>query len=145
MCPFLPPGKFEGPAVLVLTRDAVPLRVLVVEDDSVIAHDLAITVEEHRGRVAAITDNADDALALARETAPDVALVDIVLHGHRDGVTAAEALRNALDLPIVFCTGSADPRTLQRVREFGRAELVLKPIAPDQLCAAILRAVVRRH
>ena len=145
MCPFLLSRNSEGSAPMALTRDGSPLRVLVVEDDSVVAHDLAITVEEHRGRVVAIADNAAAAVALARETAPDVALVDTVLHGHKDGVTAAEALRNALDLPVVFCTGSGDPRTLQRVRAFGLAEVVLKPAAPDDLCAAILRAVVRRH
>ncbi len=123
---------------------ARPLRIMVVEDESLVAMDL----EERLGRmgyeVAGVADTAEDALAQAQATKIDLALMDIRLRGSVDGIEAAGRLRKLMDIPIVFVTAHADEATLQRaglVEPFG---YVLKPFDERELRAAI-EVALHRH
>jgi CheY-like chemotaxis protein len=124
-------------------RDGRRIRVLIVEDDFLIAADLTTTVMEHKGEVAGTVGDQRHAAALALKCAPDVVLMDIQLRDGGDGIRAAEAIRMLLDVPIIFCTGNGDTATLERIRNFGAAGLLLKPTMPEQVCEAILAATCR--
>jgi two-component system, response regulator PdtaR len=120
-----------------LIRAQKPLRVLVVEDDALIALDYVEAIETHGGDVVGIADTPWQALTLAMQHRPDVAIVDIRLRYGGDGIDGARGIA-ALGTRIVFCSGNGDPATLERVRAFGEAKLLLKPVLMTDLVDALL-------
>lgn len=134
----IPPNSH--PSSEAFMKDSRPLKVLVVEDDAITAMDIEHIVRQFGGDPIARASSALDALGLAVEHLPDVVLMDIRLDGGPDGLGCAHAIRALLQTPIVFVTGNADPTTLQRIRDFGRSGLVLKPINEHDLCSAVVAA-----
>jgi DNA-binding response OmpR family regulator len=120
-------------------RGSGPLQALIVEDQSLIAEDLAALVQETGAVVVGIAAGATDALLLAAEHRPDVALVDIMLLDGHDGIQVANDIREMVDASIIFCTGSGDPVTRKRICAFGRAQLLLKPYDLHDVTRAMLR------
>ncbi len=119
--------------------DGRELRVLVVEDEGLVALDLASIVEQFGGTVIGPVASVSEALRSAAQQPPDVALMDIRLPDG-DGIDAARQIRERHGARIVFVTGNTDPETLLRIGKFGRAPLVPKPISIDGLKRAIQRA-----
>jgi CheY-like chemotaxis protein len=123
-----------------LVTDGQPLSVLIVEDDALVSRVLSDAVEEYGGRVIGIAAMPVDAFGLVVEHKPDVVVMDIRLKNGADGLHAADAMRTLYKTPIVFCTGYSDSETIWRIRRFGRTECLFKPVRPQELCDAILRA-----
>ncbi|HEY2343986.1 MAG TPA: response regulator [Chthoniobacteraceae bacterium] len=121
------------------------VRLLIVEDESVVAMDL----EERLGRmgynVCGIADNAADAVVFARRTKPELALMDIHLKGKIDGIQAAAELRKTTDIPVVFITAHADDSTLRRAGLTEPYGYVVKPFDERELRATIEVAICRRQ
>lgn len=120
-------------------RDRCPLKVLVVEDEWLVAEVLCDSIEEHGGHVIGITESPGRAFELMVEFRPDVVLMDVQLKGGKDGIRIADAIRLLFGTPVVFCTGDGDWRTLERIRRL-RCELLLKPVQPAELAFTILKA-----
>lgn len=125
-------------------RSAPPLHdslgaasVLVVEDQMVVALHIAHSLERLGYRIAGRARNAEDAVRLAAELAPDVVLMDIHLEGALDGVEAARRIRAEVDIPIVFLTAFADPATVERAVASSPFGYVVKPFRPGELRATI--------
>jgi two-component system, response regulator PdtaR len=123
-----------------LLKDGRPLTVLIVEDDDLVAEILRDAVEDHGGRVAGIAAEPAMAFGLVVENGPDVVVMDVRLKDGHDGLHAADAMRHLYRTPIVFCTGYSDIRTVERIRRFGGAKCLFKPIRPGELAHAILGA-----
>jgi two-component system, response regulator PdtaR len=123
-----------------LLKDGRPLTVLIVEDDDLVAEILRDAVEDHGGRVAGIAAEPAMAFGLVVENKPDVVVMDVRLKDGHDGLHAADAMRHLYQTPIVFCTGYSDIRTVERIRQFGGAQCLFKPIRPGELAHAILGA-----
>jgi len=123
-----------------LLRDGRPLSVLIVEDDGLVAQVLSDAVEEYGGRVIGIADVPADAFGLVVEHKPDAVVMDIRLKNGADGVHAADAMRTLYKTPIVFCTGYGDPDTIWRIRRFGPTQCLFKPVRPQELRDALLKA-----
>jgi len=139
-------GKAEGPGSgAALEVGGSKLRLLVVEDDALIAMDMAVSIAELGGDVVSIAVTARDAMRLVDELKPDVILMDVRLRGEPDGIEAAEIIRQRGPVPIVFVTGNSDSTTMQRMRQLGGAEIILKPVLINELRDAILRAVRPHH
>jgi CheY-like chemotaxis protein len=132
--PFAPRGP-------VADADAVlpeGLAILVVDDNEEIAA-LATTALEERGCVTEQAHTADEAMAILKRRTFDVLLTDIVMPGEMDGVALAKAARlTAPRLVVVLMTGYSD--RLKRGETID-AELVLKPFSPQDLIAALIRAL----
>lgn len=112
-------------------------RILVVEDDPAVS-DLIVRYLKRSGyQVAGCVASGEEALIHAGREHPDLALMDISLHGQMDGVQTAERLLARFDVPVVFLTGLADDATLQRSREARAFGYVLKPFRPDDLKTSI--------
>ncbi|MFA7430799.1 MAG: response regulator [Rhodospirillaceae bacterium] len=111
--------------------------VLVVEDDALIALSLKMTVEDLGYSVCGIADTAAAAVAIARRERPDVVLMDVRLRGRGDGVDAALAMHEDSAPHIIFITGSNEPETRARIEEDHASALLIKPILPAQLDAAL--------
>jgi DNA-binding response OmpR family regulator len=119
----------------------MPKRILVVDDDSLLRRSLAFNLEQ-AGFAAQTAQNAEDALAIARLSPPDLVLLDIGLPG-MDGLQALRILRDDLGLPVIMLT--ARRRELDEVLglELGADDYVTKPFDLDVLLARI-KAVLRR-
>lgn len=124
-------------------------HLLVVEDEKIIALDLQRRLEKFGYTVVALASDAESALQLAREHRPDIVLMDIMLGGERDGVDAAIAIREELEIPVVFLTAYADERTVERAKQAEPVGYVLKPFKERELQTtieiALYKARVDRH
>jgi DNA-binding NarL/FixJ family response regulator len=118
-------------------RTGALLQVLVVEDQMLIAEDLAQTVLELGAAVVGIAATAEEAIRIAAERRPDVVLIDIRLRGIEDGIDAARGIREMSNPAIIFCTGNGDYSTRRRIDAFGNAQLLLKPVDSAELAQAI--------
>jgi CheY-like chemotaxis protein len=123
-----------------LVRNGAPCRVLIVEDDALIALDLQQTIEELGGLVVGRASRTPEAIGLAAKYKPDVVLMDIRLAGGSDGIDAARGIQRLRQTPIIFVTGNTDPVTRGRVLEFGDAPLLNKPV--DQV---LLRSILHER
>lgn len=107
--------------------------ILIVEDECIIAADLAIRLRRSGYHVSAMVRRGDEAIAIARDSRPDLVLMDIRLQGEIDGIAAAQAIRRSSDVPILLLTAHSDPTTIQRAADAGPFELILKPFDGREL------------
>lgn len=128
-----------------MTSPGVGVRVLVVEDEALVAEDLRETLDAMGHRVVAVTDRGDHALLLAEELRPDLVLLDIRIRGALDGVQVAERIVGSLDIPTVFVTANADLATLDRATRAQPYGFVLKPFNERELRAAVGVALYRHR
>lgn len=115
--------------------------ILIVEDEAIVAADLANKLERLGYPVAEIASEAGEAIESARRLRPDLALMDIRLKGTMDGIDAAEAIRNELDIPVVFLTAHSDPATLERAKIAQPSGYILKPFEERELASQIEMAM----
>lgn len=109
------------------------LRVLVVEDEALIAEELRERLTRLGATVVGAVDTAEAAVETAIRTRPDIVLMDIRLRGKRDGIAAAADIRDELDAPVVFLTSHSDRATLERAKGSGPFGYVLKPFEEREL------------
>ena len=117
-----------------------PLRLLVVEDEALVALDLADIVTRMGGSVVATSATEDEAVAAFERDRPDVVLMDVRLR-RGDGITASQRLRAICPVPIVFVTASTDADTRRRMEAIAGAPIVSKPVRARDLRFAILAAI----
>lgn len=127
-----------------ITTD-VHARILVVEDDAIVAMDIEHALESMGYEVVALAGNAADALRLARSREPDLVLMDIRMPGPMDGVDAAATIEAELSIPVVFLTAHSDARTLERAKATGSWGYVVKPFDVGGLRAAVEMAIHRHR
>ena len=120
-----------------LHKHSRPLRILIVEDEALIAFDLQTIIEDHDGIVVAIANSGEQAIALAQKLRPEVVMMDISLSGAMDGVDAATVIRNTTPCAIVFVTGNVNGHTLERIEGIGNCPVVPKPVDPEVLVRRI--------
>jgi signal transduction histidine kinase len=119
-------------------------RILVVEDDGVLALNLADTLDELGYTVAGTATRGEEAIDLARRLHPQLILMDVGLAGQIDGIAAAEAIRDEHDVPVVFLTSHADEDTLQRATHADPSAYLVKPFkAPDLRC--VIEIALHKH
>jgi CheY-like chemotaxis protein len=112
-------------------------RVLVVEDEALIALSLTDMLESMDLTVCGTADNARSAVELAGRHAPDLVLMDIRLRGKEDGIDAAREIRQRRATAIIFVTGSCEQEVLDRIKTIPAAALLIKPVLPGQLKSAV--------
>src|SRR5262249_25392977 len=118
-------------------------RILVVEDEAVVALDVEDRLRRLGHEVVGTADSAASALALPAEVRPDLVLMDIALRDGADGIAAAERLRAELAVPVVFVTAFADSETLERAKRVSPHGYIVKPFDERDLRATIEIALYR--
>lgn len=112
-------------------------KLLVVEDELVIALSLVKSLEKLGYEVAAMTNTGEEAVRLAREKAPELILMDIILAGPLDGIEAARAIQKDSDVPVIYLTANADNATVERARDTVPYGYLNKPINDRDLLTNI--------
>lgn len=120
-------------------------RVLIVEDESLVAEELALQLRALSYEVCGSVDNAQDAFACARDTRPDLALVDISIKGPQSGIDVARRFREEFELPVVFLTAYADAGTLKEAIATEPFGYLVKPFDRRALAATLETALRRRR
>ena len=120
-------------------------KILVVEDESIVAMDIKHRLENMGYIVPAITSSGEEAVEKASETDPDLILMDIVLKGEIDGIEAAQQIKENLDVPIVYLTAYSDERTLKRAKITGPFGYIIKPFEDRELHSAIEVALYKHE
>jgi len=115
----------------------MPTKVLVVEDEGVVALDIMQELESAGYSVVGHVTNGEDAVTQAVELRPDVILMDINIQGEIDGIAAAERIGTKVGTPIIFVTAHADEATLQRAKLTRPFGYIIKPFEPNELRANI--------
>ncbi|NYB52884.1 MAG: methanogen output domain 1-containing protein [Methanobacteriaceae archaeon] len=118
-------------------------RILVVEDEAIVAMGIKQKVEDLGHRVVDIVYTGEDAVETALEKKPDLILMDIVLKGSMDGIEAAAKIRNQLDIPIIYLTAYSDEEVLERARMTEPYGYIIKPFKKSELNANIEMALYK--
>jgi PAS domain S-box-containing protein len=111
--------------------------ILVVEDNDIVAKDIRRRVETLGYQVSGTARTAEQAVQKALEGQPDLVLMDIKLRGPTDGIEAAEAIREHLDVPVVYLTAYADDETIERAKVSGPFGYIVKPFEENVLRSSI--------
>ena len=118
-------------------------RVLVVEDEALIALDLERRLVRLGYQVVGRADNKVDAVAQFTTQRPDLVLMDIFIRGPADGIETAKAITEIDDVPVIFLTAFADEDTVQRAAAISPYGYLLKPFDERTLSATITVALER--
>ena len=113
------------------------INVLIVEDASLIALELAEGLGRDGYHIAGIADTADDAREIFSRGGVDVVLMDIHIRGKRDGVDTAEELIRIRPVPIVYLSALTDTATVARVKDTHPAAFLTKPYSMANVRIAI--------
>jgi CheY-like chemotaxis protein len=118
-----------------------PARILIVEDERIIAAELTRRITRLGYEVIASAGSGTEAVELARESSPDLVLMDIGLPGEMNGLEAGARIWGELKIPIVYVTAYADEQTMTQVRTPQPLLAVHKPFDASQLRSMLAQAL----
>ncbi|HEX7479257.1 MAG TPA: response regulator [Polyangiales bacterium] len=119
-------------------------RILVVEDEAIIARGIELQLRERGHTVVAVADSGALAITLAQQHLPDIVLMDIQLRGALDGARTARTLRERFDIPSVFLSAFSDDETIERTYGAEPFGYVIKPYEERMLHITVQSALYRR-
>jgi diguanylate cyclase len=120
-------------------------KILIVEDESIIAEDISDSLISRGYRITGIVYSGEEAIESVAEFRPDLVLMDVNLQGEIDGVTAAEEIRARFQIPVVYLTAYADENTLRRVNATKPFGYIVKPFEDKNLHTTIQLALHRHQ
>jgi CheY-like chemotaxis protein len=120
-------------------RRQAPAAVLIIEDEKIIALDIASIVEEMGHTVCGVAERENEALAMARRTKPQLILADIQLKDGDSGIAAVQEILKSAEVPVIFITGF--PEYLLTGRTVEPVFVITKPFKSETLKAAIAQAL----
>jgi CheY-like chemotaxis protein len=123
--------------------DMIPARILVIEDEAIVAADIQDRLEVLGYTVAGWGTTGAEALDLARTTQPDLILMDIMLKGPMNGIQAAHLIRIELSIPVIFLTANSDEAVLEQAKISEPFAYLLKPFEERQLRTNIEMALYK--
>jgi CheY-like chemotaxis protein len=113
------------------------VRILIVEDEGIVALDLRNQLQAAGYSVVAIAKSGEAAVEQANLTDPDLIMMDIHLKGEMDGIEAASLIVGRLSIPVIFVSALANKDTMARVKVIKHAGYVVKPFSREKLQQAI--------
>ena len=113
------------------------VKILVVEDELIIAEDIRMMLEDLGYTVIGTVPDYSEAVELIDKNLPDVVLIDILLAGEKDGITLAETIREKYNLPFIFITSHSDNATVERAKSVRPDGYLVKPFEKKDLYTSI--------
>jgi CheY-like chemotaxis protein len=120
------------------------VKVLVAEDERIIAMDLKQTLQKLGYEVTSVVNTAVDVIQKVEVEKPDVVLMDIMLDSLLDGIEAAKIISYKYNVPIIYVTAYNDEQTLKRAKATHPFDYILKPYDEVTLREKINGAVKSR-
>jgi PAS domain S-box-containing protein len=120
-------------------------RIIIVEDEIIIATDIKRTLEAGGYEVPALSKYGEEAIAASEKFHPDLILMDIMLAGPMNGIEAARRIRASIDVPVIYMTANADDRFVQQARDTEPYGYLNKPVQERDLITNIDSALNRHR
>ena len=120
-------------------------KILVVEDESIVAMDIMQRADDLGYEVIGITPSGEEALEIVREDPPDLILMDIVLKGKIDGIEAAQRIHDNYDIPVLYLTAYSDEETLKRAKITEPFGYIIKPFEDRELHSSVEIAIYKHE
>jgi PAS domain S-box-containing protein len=117
------------------------IRLLIVEDEAIIAKNLERNIKKWGYQVAGIAASSDEAVRLVVELHPDLVLMDVRLNGEVDGIQTVVRIYEQLNLPVIYLTAHSDEETLRRAKLTRPLGYLMKPVDYPTLRATIEMAL----
>ncbi|MBI9066556.1 MAG: response regulator [Salinivirgaceae bacterium] len=117
------------------------VKILIVEDELLIAEDIRMQLEILGYEVSGMAVSYNEALECIMQELPDLVLVDITIEGAKDGIELGKFLREEVDLPFIYLTSHADKVTVARAKETQPDAYLLKPFKSANLFTSIEMAL----
>jgi len=118
-------------------------KILIVEDESIVAQDIRASLEQMGYEVCAVVASGEDALKVAEEHEPDLVLMDIALAGELTGIETAAEIRRRSKTPVVYLTAHTDDETLVRAGATEPFGYIVKPFGERDLKGGVEIAIYR--
>jgi DNA-binding LytR/AlgR family response regulator len=118
-------------------------RILVVEDESIVAKDIQRTLEKLGYEVPATASSAASAFEKLEEIEPDLVFLDVKLKGEQDGVHIAEHIKDRYDIPVIFLTSFVDQETIDRAKVTEPYGYLVKPFNEGDLKTTVEMALFK--
>ncbi len=114
------------------------MKILIVEDEPIIAEDIAEILQKNEFLVTNIAYNKEDALLELASNLPDMALLDINLNNNKmDGIEIAENIQSKYQIPFIYITSYSDKNTLEKAKRTEPSGYIVKPFNEASLCSSI--------
>jgi CheY-like chemotaxis protein len=120
-------------------------KILVVEDEKIVALGIKRMLKHMGYIVPSIASSGEEAIKKAEITFPDLILMDIMLKGDIDGITAATTISRKMNIPVVYLTAYSDEKMMQRAKETEPYGYIVKPFEENDLCSTIELALYRHN
>jgi DNA-binding LytR/AlgR family response regulator len=111
----------------------VKTKVLIVEDEALIADNLAAILVDLNYEVTDICANADEALKSIKNNVPEICLLDVNIDGEIDGIDLAGFIQKKLQVPHIFITSFSDAETIERAKQTLPAAYIIKPYTEKEV------------
>ena len=113
------------------------INILIVEDESIVALDLATALHQDGYEVVGVVDQAEEAVRLFNQHVVDIVLMDIQLAGPKDGIETVADLMNIRQTPVIYLTAFTDHDTVSRVKQTHPSAFLVKPYQISNVRIAI--------
>jgi two-component system, response regulator PdtaR len=119
-------------------------KILIVENERIVANDLKQLLEDLGYEVIGISGTSEDALKKIRETNPDLILMDVILTGKVDGIETAKQINELFHIPFIYLTAYYDDKILERASLTQPSGYITKPFSSMGLHTAIQMALYKQ-
>ena len=120
-------------------------RILIIEDEVMIACDIAFNLEAHGYTIAEVFHKAEDGLSYLKQNLVDLVMLDINLEGEMTGIDLATFIDRELGIPFIFLTSYSDEDTVNKAAHTFPAGYLVKPFKEDDLAPAVKMALIRKQ
>jgi len=120
-------------------------KIMVVEDEAVIAIRLQERLTEMGYHVVGISYSGEEAMKQARRLRPDLVLMDIMIPGKMDGVVVAKWVKAELDIPVIFLTAFSEDKIIERAKQAKPYGYIVKPFQDRELKASVEVALYKKE
>jgi DNA-binding response OmpR family regulator len=112
-------------------------KILVIEDEAIVALDIKSALEQLGFEVTDIASSYDEALSSVKKCTPDILLTDINLASSKDGIEAVINIQNIKNIPVIYLTAYSDDKTINRAIKTNPIGYLLKPFKREELKSTI--------
>jgi len=113
------------------------MRVMIVEDEFIIAEDLKLTLQNFGHEIVSIVSSGEEAIDYANRFLPDIIFMDIVLDGEINGIDAAIKIKAKYEIPIIFCSAYIDSLTQKEASQIKPGIFISKPVEESKVQTAL--------
>ncbi|MBN2735068.1 MAG: response regulator [Methanomicrobiaceae archaeon] len=119
------------------------LQILIVEDEAVVAMSIKQLIGIYGYSVAGVASNFSDAVRIAEEKLPDLVLMDIKIKGNKDGIEAANKIKEICGASVIFLTAYSSKETIDKCMSVNPSAYIVKPFKEQELRNAISNALIK--